>query len=448
MTRAVPRPTRIHLTCPNQERYAELVEFGHDVGYDLTNKPSRAQAFIFAGTFKELAKFEAWESQTAGSKIQRMAFIHGPSQRLNMLLDKTQNLKIVRVASPASYDFAAPILGHFFLRDELPFLANHFIGQSLALRQCLEQLEAAARHRLPLLIHGESGCGKELCAQLIHKQRKLGKLMTVNCASLNPQLVESELFGHRKGAFTGAESDRVGILTQTKEGTCFLDEIGELPLQAQANLLRVVEYNEIRPVGANQPHAFEGRLVLATNRDLAVESQRGGFRFDLYQRLLTLAVTLPPLRKRKEDIPLLIHHFLEALNEEHQWAMAMPEDLSDCFRYNWPGNVRELRNLVTRSYILGGSKGQRLTLNLDTQLKEQDESQPQANEEVCEDDPNTVQIPYHVQEDTWTSLHDRALETMLTVLTEREGGVSQNVMDKTGLSRSQLYRRLKALKDK
>lgn len=456
MTRATPRPTRIHLTCPHKERYAQLVEAAHDVGYDLTYWPKRAQAFIFAGTQKDLAAFETWEQQTATNNLQRIAFLNGPSQRLNMLLSRTGNLTLHQVASSHINDFSARILGHFFLKDQLTPLASRFIGQSLALRRCLDQLRASAEHRLPLLIHGESGCGKELCAQFLHKQRNIGKLMTVNCASLSPQLVESELFGHHKGAFTGAESERVGILSQTKDGTCFLDEIGELPLQAQASLLRAVEYDEIRPVGANQPHPFQGRLVLATNRNLAEKSKNGTFRFDLYQRLLTLSVTLPPLRQRKEDIPLLMHHFLQELNQEHNYAMAMPEDLSDCFRYDWPGNVRELRNTITRAYIMNERRGTRLIINLDPQLKEQDEhsARPQHQNETgteseteTEENPNTVQIPYHVHKDTWPLLQNRALETMLTTLTEREGGVTQNVINKTGLSRSQLYRKLKTLKE-
>jgi transcriptional regulator with PAS, ATPase and Fis domain len=208
-----------------------------------------------------------------------------------------------------------------------------------------------------VLLQGESGTGKELVARALHSlsTRAQGPFVPVNCASMSPELMESELFGHAKGAFSGASKARDGLFYYAQGGTLFLDEVADLPLSLQAHLLRALEDLMIRPVGSQQLLPVNVRIIAATNRSLAEEVSAGRFRKDLYYRLQVVDVTLPPLREHKEDIPALVGHFMAQLAPS---LGAEPLAISDAemgylMQYDWPGNVRELRNLIERSLILG-----------------------------------------------------------------------------------------------
>jgi two-component system response regulator HydG len=214
-----------------------------------------------------------------------------------------------------------------------------------------------------VLILGESGTGKELVARAIHENspRKQEHFVAVNCAALSEGLIESELFGHVKGAFTGAVAHKEGRIVYADHGTLFLDEVGDMPLATQAKLLRVIETREVQPVGGNQLQKVDLRLLAATNRDLKLMVKEGKFREDLMYRLAVVSVELPPLRERKSDIPLLIDHYVGELAKAHQRSVRgiTPEARSALLRYDWPGNVRELRNalenmvLLARGEVLG-----------------------------------------------------------------------------------------------
>jgi len=230
------------------------------------------------------------------------------------------------------------------------------VYQSQAMYRLLEQAKRFARTSATVLIDGESGTGKELLARLIHEHspRRDFPYVRVNCAALAETLVDSEFFGHEAGAFTGAHSQRIGRFESACEGTVFLDEIGELPLNMQAKLLRVLEEKEFQRVGGNDILSLRARIIAATNRDLAQEAEAGRFRFDLYYRLNVLPLKIPSLRERREDIPALVNHFTrEAQRELDQPVLgvnrAVMEQLCD---YNWPGNIRELRNVILRSCLL------------------------------------------------------------------------------------------------
>jgi DNA-binding NtrC family response regulator len=208
-----------------------------------------------------------------------------------------------------------------------------------------------------ILLTGESGTGKEVAARALHRMspRRNGPFVPVNCAAISAELIESELFGHVKGAYTGAQQSRDGLFYYASGGTLFLDEISELPAAAQAKLLRALEERRIRPVGSAQEVAVDVRVIAASNRDLKHEVANQRFRQDLYYRLQVLEVTMPPLRDRPEDIPLLVEHFMAQLTPNLGVA-PLPLDARTLARmtdYDWPGNVRELRNLVERSLILG-----------------------------------------------------------------------------------------------
>ncbi|GMV42066.1 MAG: hypothetical protein AMXMBFR64_37820 [Myxococcales bacterium] len=235
--------------------------------------------------------------------------------------------------------------------------ANSFgdlIGESLAMREIFALLARVAPTDTTVLVEGESGTGKELVAQALHtrSRRAAGPFVVFDCSAVPPHLLESELFGHVKGAFTGALSDRVGAFEEAGGGTLFIDEIGELSMELQPKLLRVLETREVKPVGANKRVRTNVRIVAATNRILEKEVQAGNFREDLFFRLAVIKVELPPLRKRVEDIPVLIEHFTRQFSQPGAPVQVSWETMRKLQGFPWTGNVRELRNFVERAALL------------------------------------------------------------------------------------------------
>lgn len=228
-------------------------------------------------------------------------------------------------------------------------------GRSVAMRRVYATLNAVANSEATVLVEGESGTGKELVAHEIVNRgpRANGPLVTVDASSISSSLIESELFGHSKGAFTGADRERKGAFEAANGGTVFLDEIGEMPLDLQPKLLRALESREIRRVGETTARRVDVRVIAATNRNLEREVNLGRFRGDLFFRLAVVTVQLPPLRQRLEDLPLLVHALLESMGALDQTALFTPDVLKEMSSYDWPGNVRELRNYVERAVILG-----------------------------------------------------------------------------------------------
>jgi transcriptional regulator with GAF, ATPase, and Fis domain len=243
---------------------------------------------------------------------------------------------------------------------ELPLSSRErfggLLGTSTAMRRVFSLLERVAPSDATLLIEGETGTGKEVVAEALHEEssRAQGPFVVFDCSAVSANLIESELFGHVKGAFTGAVGDRMGAFEAADGGTLFLDEIGELPLDLQPKLLRALERLEVRRVGSNTPKTVDVRVVAATNRSLSAEVERGTFREDLLYRLNVVTVTLPPLRERPEDIPLLVNNFVKQLIRPGQEPLA--ERTVRAFQTQaWPGNVRELRNAVERALSLGAT---------------------------------------------------------------------------------------------
>jgi two-component system response regulator HydG len=223
------------------------------------------------------------------------------------------------------------------------------IGESAPMHRLYELIKKVGQSTSPVLLIGETGTGKELVARAIHSTglRRGKALIPVDCSGLTPTLVESELFGYVKGAFTGADHSKRGLLQTANEGTIFLDEIGELPMCLQAKLLRALQEKEIRPVGSTERIPINVRVIAATNRDLGAEVRAGTFRQDLYFRLNVVQVRLPALRERKDDIPLLVAHFLDKFSDGSQPVHAISDDaLRRLMAYDWPGNVRELENAI------------------------------------------------------------------------------------------------------
>ncbi|MEZ4226467.1 MAG: sigma 54-interacting transcriptional regulator [Polyangiaceae bacterium] len=240
--------------------------------------------------------------------------------------------------------------------EEIPAWSSfgELYGEAIAMRQLFVMLDRVSRSDSTVLIEGESGTGKELAATEIVRRgaRSAAPFIIVDCSAISPNLIESELFGHTKGAFTGADRTRVGAFEAAHGGTIFLDEVGEMPLDMQPKLLRALEAREIRRTGENEARKIDVRVIAATNRSLEREVNRGRFREDLYFRLSVVTVRMPPLRRRLDDLELLIRVILRSLNAEEAGHLFTHNVLADMRRHEWPGNVRELRNYVERSVVL------------------------------------------------------------------------------------------------
>jgi transcriptional regulator with PAS, ATPase and Fis domain len=286
-------------------------------------------------------------------------------------------------------------------------------------------IERSARTDLPVLVTGESGTGKELAARAVHQlsERATGPFVTENCAAIPASIIEAELFGYRRGAFTGATTDRPGVFQRAHGGTLFLDEIGEMPLELQAKLLRVLETSEVRPLGDSRPMTVDFRLVAATNRDLEREVREGRFRQDLFYRLAVLQVCMPNLSECAEDVPALAEHFLrlEAARTDRRCAFA-PAVLARLASREWPGNVRELRSEVARLCALAPP-----------------------DQRVVED-PSLVSDPPRVARRAGRSaiqpLADLERDAILAAV-EHTGGDKRAAAELLGISRAKVYQRLK-----
>jgi DNA-binding NtrC family response regulator len=248
------------------------------------------------------------------------------------------------------------------LRRELnkQYSFSDIIGKSDSLKRVFSIVEKVAGTNSNVLIQGESGTGKELIAKAIHfnGNRSSKPFLAVNCGALPENLLESELFGHSRGSFTGATSDKKGLFRSADGGTVFLDEVGEMPPILQVKLLRALQEHEVTPLGTSMPVKFDARIIAATNRNLEAEVTENRFREDLFYRLNVIEIEIPPLRDRREDIPLLVRHFAakSARNQNSTEKLVVPEAMSVLVGYDWPGNVRELENAIERAFVLSGDE--------------------------------------------------------------------------------------------
>jgi DNA-binding NtrC family response regulator len=302
------------------------------------------------------------------------------------------------------------------------------VGKSLAMRRVYAVLERAAQSSAPILLLGESGTGKELAARAVHEHspRKGGPFVVFDCGAASDSLIESELFGHKRGAFTGAQSDRAGAFALADKGTLFLDEIGDLPLGLQPKLLRLVERGEVTPLGGRRSEAYDVRIVSATHHDLWAEVGSGTFRGDLFYRLAVVEVHLPPLRKRIEDVAALVSEFLRAASAKADGIEGAP--LDRLVAYGWPGNVRELRNVVTRAMALSppGAAFAEMPILLRS-----------AGGEGAPEPTASADVPYHQAKDAFLTRFER---DYLTDLLRRSGDNLSQAARIAGLERKYLYR--------
>jgi DNA-binding NtrC family response regulator len=318
-----------------------------------------------------------------------------------------------------------------FLRERVSTEENldGIIGTSSGMQDVLRMISRLKDTRTPVLISGESGTGKELVARAIHFRGMLAQtpFVAVDCGALVPTLMESEMFGYEKGAFTGAMKSKMGLFQAANGGSIFLDEIGELPLEMQAKLLRVLQEKEVRPVGSNDRHAVDVRVIAATNRDLEAAYRAGTFRKDLYFRLNVVTVHIPPLRERRADIPMLVHHFLNRYTPTKPLQVTAAA-MKSLLQYDWPGNVRELENCIARAVTLGDQAV------IDVQdLPPAIRSEQPVSSEMTPQDAASLST---------TALAEMERMTILRVF-EQAHGDKALAGKMLGISRATLYRKLK-----
>jgi len=283
------------------------------------------------------------EMAVRATKLGALDFLEKPISTEKLLLTVENALRLERLESEN--------------RQLKQRLGKHeMVWAGEAMRRVMAQVERVAASETRVCILGETGTGKELVARTLHERssRAGGPFVTVNCAAVPAELIESELFGHEKGSFTGAAGRHIGKFEQAQHGTLFLDEIGDMPLAMQAKLLRVLEENEIERIGGDKPTAVDVRVIVATHRSLETLVEQGKFRQDLFHRIYVFPLILPPLRQRAEDIPGLVAHFVRQVCAQNGWKETpfTPEAIGALQNYSWPGNVRELRNVVERMILL------------------------------------------------------------------------------------------------
>ena len=324
-----------------------------------------------------------------------------------------------------------------------PDCSPGLVGQSPQICQIRRLIEKLGHSRAPVLLLGESGTGKEVVARAIYDANPQGNFVPIDCGALVGPLVESELFGHTRGAFTGATETKRGLVEVADGGTAFFDEIGDLPLDMQVKLLRLLQEHEFRPVGSLKQHKVDIRVIAATHHDLARDVARGAFRQDLYYRLNIVTMRLPALRDRHEDIPGLIAHFLRRFGKDYSLT---PETLGVMMSYDWPGNVRELQNAIQRMAALNSGPVMNI-VDLPSALQNNYGSDSPVYAAAMAAGTQSAQLPLHRSPPRRTGLFLPTIEkeTILKALEEAHGDRA-SAAQMLGIGRTTLYRKLKEYK--
>ncbi len=423
-----------------------------DAGYEIDGFASGAEVLAHSGPPPAAVLLDLMMPEVDGVEVLKELVRRHPRLPVIILTADDDISRAVEVTKLGAYDYLvkpvdknrllttlARALSHGSLENEVERLKTelsdryhlrNIIGSSAAMRRVYDQIEKVLESEITVFISGESGTGKELVARAIHhaSTRSDGPFVDVNCAAIPEGLQESELFGHEKGAFTGAVSDHPGKFEQPAGGTIFLDEVGEMSPSAQARLLRVLQERVLQRVGGTKKINLDVRVISASNRDLTAMVEDGSFRQDLFYRLVVFPIELPPLRDRREDIPLLVAHFLEkyARDASKRVAQVDPRAMEALAAHGWPGNVRELENVIHRSLLVSAG----LELGLEDLPKGLGEGAP----------PTRTASSQPLDEATM-SLEDLEKAAIVRALENNRGNLS-DVARQLGIGRSTLYRKL------
>jgi len=362
------------------------------------------------------------EMAVRATRLGALDFLEKPLSTEKLLVTVENALKLTRLETE-NQDLRTRVGKHTLV----------WTGETM--RRVMAQIERVAASESRICIYGETGTGKELVARTLHEKsnRAAGPFITLNCAAVPAELIESELFGHEKGSFTGAAQRHTGKFEQAHRGTLFLDEIGDMPAAMQAKLLRVLEEGEVERIGSGKPTTVDVRVVVATHRNLEQLVESGGFRRDLYHRVVVFPVELPPLRQRREDLPALVEHFARQVSAQNGWKPVpfTAEAIAALKQYRWPGNIRELRNVVERLLLLAGVEvdAEAVTLALPV-------THSSAKATILSDTEATGPLSERVM------VFERA--TVLAELDRHNRNVTQTAKS-LGLERSHLYKKCQQL---
>jgi DNA-binding NtrC family response regulator len=372
-----------------------------------------------------------------GDKPRLILCVPQPSPSDRDLLEKCGASTIISPLPWSASNVAERILAELILAEDIqPNSFGPLQGATQPMRDLYKEMATLATLDEPVLILGETGTGKELVAQELHnRSERKGQFLPILCPAISPDLLPSELFGHKEGSFTDAKHNRKGMLIEAGKGTAFLDEIGDLDLKAQAQLLRVLENRMVKPVGANAWEEIQARIILATNRNLEQECAEGKFRYDLYMRLQGFTLRLPPLRERRADLPLLAHYFIKSWDEQHSTNLKIPEGALDClFNHDWPGNVRELQKVISRASAFADKATQYISAAI-----------LQDSVSIHKTGITGHTLTFNPEDDSLRDVVKRAERQYLQAVLSLSRGNKEVAAKRSGLSRSQFYEKLKEI---
>jgi DNA-binding NtrC family response regulator len=370
------------------------------------------------------------------------------NERLDLTLYGANTIIKPRTDSPKH--IAERIIGELFLQGVRESSFGSICGATWQMRQLYSDIKMLAKLKYPVLILGETGTGKDLIAKEIHRHSaRSGQFCRLNCAEFSPELLRSELFGHVKGSFTGANQDKQGLIMEAADGTLFLDEIGDLDIESQAMLLHVLEDYKFRPVGANRWKELNARLVLATHRNLEQMIEQGKFRQDLYARINGFPLHAPPLRDRRADIPLLVRHFIDSFNKENpDQQVKIPPGALDClFESEWPDNVRQLLKVVQKAAVFNSDGN----INVALLLKEVSKSRHQGAQPSLNSTSfsaaagDAYSVGFDPTIDTIYSAVRRIQKAYIEAVLDQANGNKEKAIKHSGLGRSRFYELLREL---
>ncbi|MDJ0839521.1 MAG: sigma 54-interacting transcriptional regulator [Acidobacteriota bacterium] len=433
-----PRKLTVHLSGQTPGGVVpSLAGMLKELDFMVTPRLQRADVAVFVDNGDGLDALDEWLGNVADVKAKPLVCMSRLSKAERRALAGNHDVKTIAPAGPEERHFIDRILGELFTHQYPRILEPFPLGNSSSMRDIQRRLDIFRDSADPVLILGESGSGKAFCADYLCRGNEKG-LVTFNCGSESAELVDTTLFGCVRGTAHSKQRTRKGLLRENEGGTVMLTEIDRLTPQTQAALLKIIESGRIRPVGGIKTIELNTRLILASSADLAAATKAGTFRGDLYNLISALSVRVPPLRRRLEDLPLLVNGFLETFAKETRKKIKPPVDYDAFFGYQWPGNIRELRSLLRESVTLQSEPRTPLDMwGIEIYIFHQNAPEPPPVEHES--------IPFYKGKDSWPDLEQRAGRAFFRDAIQRFGGVNDRMVALAGFKKSAIYKKCDAL---